>query len=341
MFTWNVWTPRLGFNLKLTDDGRTVLRGHYGRAYRTIFLGDFEDVHPGLSPITLARWNPATRSYSTIISVTNSTSNIAVDPSLDSPFTDSYSLGLDRELRANLGVSVTYAHKRGRDQVGWTDVGGVYGTRTDILPDGRSLTVMPLLNAASARRFVRTNGPGAFMRYSGLLLALHKRMSQRWQAAVSYTYSKSEGLTTTGQDPNDNINAAGRLSLDRPQMVVATGTYEVPVIDMAVSASLMSVTGAPYAPQALIQLPQGRRAINIEPPGSYRLPSQRLLDIRVTKIMFRRGDRRLELSAELANALQETAHASVVSQNFFSATFGAPATFIDPRRLNLVARVQF
>ena len=34
MFTWKSWSPRLGFNLKLTDDGKTILRGNYGRAYR-------------------------------------------------------------------------------------------------------------------------------------------------------------------------------------------------------------------------------------------------------------------------------------------------------------------
>jgi hypothetical protein len=76
MFTWQTWSPRLGFNVKLTDDGKTIIRGNYGRAYRAIFLNDFADVHPGLSPITLARFNPTTGGYTTIVSVTDPTANI-------------------------------------------------------------------------------------------------------------------------------------------------------------------------------------------------------------------------------------------------------------------------
>src|SRR5262245_48557481 len=33
LYTWNTLSPRVGANLKLTDDGRTVLRGTIGRYY--------------------------------------------------------------------------------------------------------------------------------------------------------------------------------------------------------------------------------------------------------------------------------------------------------------------
>ena len=46
-------SPRLGFNLKLTDDGRTVLKGHYGRYHRAVATGEYANVigpskHAGL-----------------------------------------------------------------------------------------------------------------------------------------------------------------------------------------------------------------------------------------------------------------------------------------------------
>jgi hypothetical protein len=331
----------VGFNLKLTDDGKSILRGNYGRAYRAIFLNDFTNVHPGLSPITLARWNPATGGYTTIISVTDPLANIAVDPESDPPFTDQYSIGIDRELMANMGVAATYVYKHGEKQVGWKDIGGVYGTRTEVLPDGRTITVHPLLNATSARKFLRTNGPGTFNRYHGLLLHLNKRWSRGWQANVSYTLSKSDGLTSTGQDPNDDVNATGRLSSDRPHMFVGGGTVEIPRIALMASFHLMAVTGEPFAPQALVSLPQGRRSVNIEPPGGYRYPSQELLYLRFTKVLLRRGDRRLELGAEIANALQDKSHNSLITQNFFSSTFAQPAAWIEPRRMQFVAKAWF
>jgi len=46
LFTWNHFSPRLGFNLKLTKDGRTVLKGHWGRYHRAIATGEYANVIP-------------------------------------------------------------------------------------------------------------------------------------------------------------------------------------------------------------------------------------------------------------------------------------------------------
>ena len=341
MITWTSIAPRTGFNFKLTNDGKTVMRGNYGRAYRPIFLDDYAAVHPGLSPTTLARWDPATGDYTTIVSVTDPRANIAVDPDSDPPFTDSYSIGVDRELRANLAVGATYVYKHGQKQVGWQDIGGVYGTRTEVLPDGRTLTVFPLLNSSSERLFLRTNGPGTFNRYHGVVLTLDKRLSRRWQASLSYTHGRAEGLTSTGQDPNDNINDDGRLSTDRPHMLTAMGMYDIPVIDLRVSANLMVASGQPYTPQALVQLPQGRRSINIERAGNYRLPTQELLYLQLEKTIFSVGGRRVMVGGQIWNVLQDTAHDDVVTQNFFSDNFGVPDQWVIPRRMHVWVRALF
>jgi hypothetical protein len=342
LFTWKAFAPRLGFNLKLSEDGKTVLRGNYGRAFRVIFLNEFNTVHPGLSPVTLTRWNAATNSYSTIISVTDSKANLRIDPDSEPPFTDSYSIGIDRELRANLAVGATYVYKHGEKQVGWEDIGGIYGTRVEILPDGRSLTVFPLLSPTSARIYQRTNGPGTFNRYHGLVLTLEKRMSHRWQANVSYTRSKAEGLTTTQQDPNGNINADGRLATDRPHLFVVVSSYLIPRIETQLSATLQAVSGNPFAPQALVQLPQGRLSINIEPAdGTYHLPRQDLLNLRLTKNVLPQGNRRLDLSLDIANALQNEANMSIVSRNLFATTFSQPSTWVLPRRVYFSAAFRF
>ena len=129
LFTWNKVSPRLGVNLKLGGNDKMVLRGTVGRYYRPLFLNDYLNVHPGVAPTTLARYNPATASYSTIISVTDPRANIAVDPNLEAPWTDQYSIGIDREVMRNLGVSVSVVHKRWGDQIGWVDTGGVVPAR--------------------------------------------------------------------------------------------------------------------------------------------------------------------------------------------------------------------
>ena len=37
---WKNWGPRVGFNYKLDDAGTTVLRGNWGRFYRTAITGE-------------------------------------------------------------------------------------------------------------------------------------------------------------------------------------------------------------------------------------------------------------------------------------------------------------
>ena len=342
LFKWNMVAPRTGFNLKLTQDGSTILRGHYGRAFRQVFSNDIVGVHPGNSPITLARWNPSTASYSTIISVTDPTANIAVDPDMQAPVTDSFSIGVDRQLRANLAVGATVVHKRGSRHIGWRDIGGVYGELEHELSDGRVLNVFPLLNSPSERRFLRTNGPGTFNRYTGIVLTMDKRFSQRWRANLSYTYGRDEGLESTAQDPNANINADGEIG--RPHVFMAMGSYEVPKIGMQVVVNFMSASGDTFAPQALVQLPQGRLAVNFsKADGTYRMPRQDILGLRFSKMLFARADRtrRVELGAEIRNALQDTAYTDILSANFFGTTFGQGDGWVDPRRMVLYLRGYF
>jgi hypothetical protein len=333
LLTWDVFAPRLGGNVRVTGDGKTTMRWSAGRSYSTISNGDLGQNYPGRAKTTLARWNPVTQSYSTIVSVTDPVANVRFDSNMEPTYTDSYSVGFDRELVANMAISATYVHKRGEDYIGSTDIGGIYGTRTDVLPDGRTVTVFPLLNSPNARIFTRTNGDGTFMRYHGLVLTLDKRFSHRWRANVGYTRSSSRGMTSTGQDPNDQINNVGYLSpQDRPNMVVSTGMYDVPRIGTQLAISFMSMGGRPYAPQAQIQLPQGRRSVNIDAPGSFRYTTQNILGLRASKILISRGSHRLLLNFVLNNVTQDKGAQSLVTQNFYSSNFGVAASWIEPRQ---------
>ena len=40
LYTWNVWSPRLGVTMKLTADGRTMLRASYGRFSQGVLTGE-------------------------------------------------------------------------------------------------------------------------------------------------------------------------------------------------------------------------------------------------------------------------------------------------------------
>jgi len=351
LFTWNTWSPRAGANLRLTDDGKTILRGTYGRYYRTILLSDFSSLHPGNATVSLFRWNTATRQYSTPVSVTNPNSNLAIDTNIQAPYTDQYSVGIDHELMPNVAVTASYVHKYTGLSVGWKDIRGVYGTRDVLLANGQTLTVLPLLSPPSSRLFQRTNGPGYFVDYDGLLLSLNKRLSNRWQAAVNYTWSKAYGLQTgsisstanpVGQDPNDLINYTGRLlPQDRPQMLRAEAAYTIPKIEVNLGTAYQDVSGLALAPTTLVSLPQGQRSVAIAPPGSYRTPRAHLVNLQVDKALFKTGTRKLTLTAQVFNLLQDDSFETVTTTNYFSSSFLQPSTWLPSRYMKFGARFDF
>jgi outer membrane receptor protein involved in Fe transport len=352
LFTWNLVSPRLGVAVKLSSDGRTVLRSSYGRFHQGVLTAEISSVHPGNTPVTTRAFDPATGGYTTLVSVVDAKTQVRVDPNTRSPLTDEYSIGVDRELGRSLSVAAAYIGKTGRDYIGWTDVGGQYRADTRTLADGRSVPVFVLVNSPAARRFLVTNPAGYSLKYNGLVLAAEKRMSSRWQAFGSYTFSRATGLQAAsgttpggaqlstialnqnifGRDPNDLTNARGRLPNDRPHMLRVMGTVEVPRTGLMIATNFQYYTGKPWAATAQVTLPQGSQRIALEPRGVRRLSSQSLLDLRVSRKIVSGGLGRIELLLDVLNVLNITAAEELASDNLFASNFGRPSIFTDPRR---------
>jgi hypothetical protein len=206
-----------------------------------------------------------------------------------------------------------------------------------------------------------TNPGNMFVSYDGLLLAAEKRFSKGWQASGSYTYSRAHGLQvmsngtaedpqfstiaragflTFGQDPNDLTNATGRLPNDRPHVFRASTIVQLPW-SMRIAANLQSFSGKPWAATTQASLPQGSRRILLEPRGARRLPTQSMLDLRVSKSFALFGAGNAEVIFDMLNLLNDTAEEALVSDNRTAATFGTPRLFVDPRRAMLGVRLNF
>jgi hypothetical protein len=360
LYTWNVWSPRLGLTMKLTDDNRTVMRASYGRFDQGVLTGELEPFHPGATPTTTRAFDPATGGYTTLVSIVDPRTNLILNPQTRTPHTDEYSVGVDRAFSQSLSVSAAYIHKRGSDFIGWTDVGGQYREDTRILADGRSLPVLVIANSTADRRFLLTNPAEYSLAYNGAVLAAEKRPSRGWQAFASYTFSKASGLQvssgasaaasqvstiagapylTFGQDPNNLTNARGRLPNDRPHMLRVMSSVDVPHTRFVVAANLQYLTGKPWAATAQVALPQGDQRILLEPRGSRRLSAQTLLDVRLSRTFQVGGPNRVEVLLDVLNALNDTAEEGIATDNLFSSNFGRPTTFVDPRRAMVAVKL--
>jgi hypothetical protein len=326
-----------------------------------VMTGELEQFHPGQAPVTTMAFEPATGGYTRLISTVSSRSNLLVDPDTRAPYTDEYSVGLDREIARRVAVAIAYVHKEGNDFIGWTDIGGVYRESVRTLPDGRIVPVFELVNGNSSRLYQLTNPDGYFLTYNGLVLAAEKRHANGWQMFGSYTLSKSYGLQassgsgaaapqvstvsppqslTFGRDPNDLTNARGRLPGDRPHMFKVAGSVDVPRTGVVIAASMQYFTGKPWTASALVQVPQNnQQRVLIEPRGSRRLSSQSLLDVRISKVINVTSIGRVELLLDVLNALNDSAEEGIATDNAFNQNFGRGTLFMDPRRAMIGARL--
>ena len=368
MYTWNLWSPRVGVTTKLSADGLTMLRASYGRFFQGVLTGELEPFHPGATAVTTDAFNPVTGDYSGVRRTVDPRINLQFDRETRAPRTDEYAIGVDRAIGRRVAVSVAYVRKNGSDYIGWTDVAGQYIAGTQTLADDRSIPVFRLdasVTPPGARRFRLTNADSYSLTYDGVVIALDKRRNDGWQAFASYTWSKAFGLLpssgasaagtqtstvsppaplTFGRDPNDLTNARGRLPNDRPHIARIMGSVDVPGTGAVVAANLQHFSGKPWAASTQITLPQGDQRILLEPRGSRRLSSQTLLDVRLSRPIPLGKSGRIELLLDVLNLLNDTAEESLatetlMTETLFSPTFGQPASFIDPRRAMVSVRV--
>jgi hypothetical protein len=362
LYVWNVLSPRVGITLKLTADGRTILRSSYGRLSQGVLTGELGFFHPGVSPVTTMAFDAATGGYTRFVRTLDSTNLLPPDETIRPPHTDEYSVGIDRAMGGRLALSAVYVHKSGTDFIGWTDVGGQYREEVRTLPDGRQLPVFALVNSTTAQKFFLTNPDGYSLSYDGVVMALDVRQARGWQASGSYTYSRVSGLqassgatasgaqvstvapppapsgVTFGQDRNDLTNARGRMPNDRPHVFRVMGIADIPRTGIVLAANFQYFTGKPWAASTQVLLPQGDRRILLETRGSRRLSAQSLLDFRVSKTIPFGPRFRAELMLDILNALNDMAEEGLASDDFYSQNFGKTSIYMDPRRVMLGVR---
>ena len=359
LYSWNIVSPRLGATMKLSADGRTILRGSYGRFSQGVLTGELQSFHPGATPITTAAFDPTSRGYTNIVKVDDPRLNLRLDTHTHAPHSDEYSVGVDREVGRRLALAIAYVHKNGSNFIGWTDVGGQYSEQAQTVA-GYAVPVYRLISPTTSRLFLLTNQDEYSLTYNGLVMVVEKRRSNGWQAFGSYTLSRAYGLQassgttaaggqvstvappanmTFGQNPNDLTNASGRLPNDRPHMFRVMGSVDVPRTGLVIAANFQYFSGKPWAATALISLPQGDTRILLEPRGSRRLSSQSLLDLRVSRTIVFAGLGRVELMLDALNALNDTAQEGLATDNISSSSFAESTVFVDPRRLMFSVRM--
>lgn len=362
---WSVVSPRLGFNLKLTKDGRTVLKGYYGRYYQMMVTGQFT-YNIGTSPTTVfaGPYDLATGQFTSLTPVFQTSTNFGVSPNYRNPYTDQFSLGFERELVRNLGLSLNYTHKRGRDFARWFDTRGSYQDVSYVDDQGadatgQSILVHRLVSDPADRFFEISSSSDMKTDIDAVTAEITKRMSNHWQLSTSLTYLHSTGLVASGrgsptssqynslafssfgQNPNDLVNAGGLLIGDRPWAFKAQFIYDLPA-DFLFGINYTLQSGRPWARQVRVPNLGLVTTINAEQrDGSRRVANWDLLDLRLQKKFALGKEGGFFLFADFLNVLNNAANENVLSQLGTSDSFGQPSAFVEPRRLQVGAKIQY
>lgn len=372
LYTWNVLAPRLGFNLKLTKDGKTALKGHYGRYYRPIVTAEYSN---SVAASYVVRACPEENFFcydldnGTFIDpvvVASSPGNQRVDPGYENPHTDQFIASLERELIRDLAVSLHYVYKRSRNGSAWRDTTGVYEPVTifdDVGPGatGKPIVVQRLLTDPAESVFELSNDSRVKTDTHAFTAQVTKRMSKGWQLVAAYTYLDSTGVLPSGrlglldaqratarfsdfgQNPNDFVNASGRLLGNRPHVFKSQLVVELPH-GFLVGANYLFQSGRAWARRGRVELGFPTEVeINLEErDGSRRVPDQSSLDLRVQK-SFKLGERaRFVLFGDALNLFNTDTNEGVLSRFVdVEEDFGVPSDFLLPRRFMVGAKLTF
>jgi hypothetical protein len=366
LYDWRGVAPRFGLAYPLTADKKTVLKATYGQfnfALRASDSRTIRNFNKNDYSAQLYRWNDLNNDrdldypgeLGTFVSSEGASSTF-FNGEIQQPKAHEFTLHVERELLPGFGSRFGYVYKREAGQfqlvntsrpysvydvpLSVTDPGPdlVLGTADDAGP----LTIYdydPAYRGAAFEHSTYVNVPGYTDRYHNIEVGLDKRMSDRWQAQVSYlaTHKNTFSLvssTVNGvpQQPNEEFFPKNQTW---ETTFRASGSYRAPWGILA-SSVFEYQSGAPLARTVLFRgLPSLSTAtIRVEPIGSIRLPGVKLLNLRASK-QLNIGTQRLSIDADVYNVLNNNDATSMTVAS--GPSFGRITAIVPPR----VARIGF
>jgi hypothetical protein len=224
-FTFDDVAPRVFAAYDLTGDGKTVIRGGWGRYYEALFADLYHGFDPSV-PIRNVFFFRAPGGCRTpvagfpnvgggpecfmgvgapnvrVVAIDNPLATAGIDPDLENHYVDQAAIGVERELFADFSFGATYIHKSDGNLFGGRDTLAQFAPTT--VPDpltGATLSAFQRVTPPTQSFQLLTNRDDIFERkYNGLELRWHKRFRDGWQLLGSWTIQKAEGNHNNNTD---------------------------------------------------------------------------------------------------------------------------------------------
>jgi Carboxypeptidase regulatory-like domain/TonB dependent receptor len=367
----NMFSPRLGLAWDVTGRGNSVLKAFYGHLYDGAVFSIWNRAAPGIGDFVVYEALPGNRLIE--LDRVSGDSKYVVSDDIKHPRTDEFNVAYEQGLWGNWRATATYIRRTATNFTNSTLIGGQWNPVAFTNPKtNQPMTIYSWANRNSiTQRFSIDNldtvtypGAGsvdAYRDYNAGMFVLSRRFANRWQAQLSYVYSKTTGTVTNAsqaafssalfETPNTSlINRDGRVPNDRPHEFKLFAGYQVPVLEVALNASFRGTSGTTYTP--FNRVASGRinwtssADIQLEPQGSYRNDPIRILDLRVEKV-FSIDVHRFGIYADIENAFNNgvvtTRNNRFPSVGIRGNTvlFGSPTAVTAARQITFGARWSF
>lgn len=362
--TQYAWSPRLYATYDVTGDGRTAIKGGWGRFADWRNGNHVLPLNPNVALQRVYLWNDPNRNGDydpgeVNLDVTGpdfveevGRGNVTIantQANLDQPQTkeDQLSLSLERELMTNFALRVTGLYSRRFDVIRTfnlrrgVETYAIANTRPDSGPDGRvgtaddpgtTLTWYEYPAALRPSEFqlnTLVDDPSATETFKTIEMAATRRLANGWQLLASYSATKVNipVPAESNINPNTLINTANRTW---EWLFRASSAYVLPR-GIMLSANFEHRSGDPQARTVLLTgggtIPSIR--VNAEPIGSLRLPNLNLLDLRVSKRFNLGSGRNLNAQVNVFNVMNiNTTTGRIVASG---ATYLKPTAIVVPR----------
>ncbi len=222
--------PRVGFAYSPFDDNKTSIRGGFGMYYDRI---EGNLIFPSLSNPPYA--SSAQFQNANLSNIAGGSTTAApwaqinaVNPELDTPYTMSYSLSIQRELPRGIFAEAAYVGNLGRHLIRQPDINQpTFEQLRNNAPPG------PNVNVNALRPFkgytaIRMRMSDSTSNYHGMQLYAAKRKGELLMT-TSYTWSKvltdASGFNDNPEDPFNRRFNYGPATFDRRHVFALTYTY--------------------------------------------------------------------------------------------------------------------